>query len=447
MPMIRLASCLGMAEKGRALSARMAAARAVEEIYSAKGSLESVWPPLQSRIADPREQAFAREIVSGTLRWFVRLDFILTQISDRKIADARLRAIVLTGLYQLALMRVADHAAISEAVKTAKKLGRSRASGFVNAVLRRYQRESAVLQERADQSLVTRHAYPEWFCDQVKSDWLDDAEALLAAGNERAPMWLRINRRRVDAAEWRMRAERQTGVSFHKSPVAEWALHPDEPIPVTQLPGFDDGLVSVQDAGAQMAAALVAPQDGNRVLDACAAPGGKTGHLLESADIALTAVDNDATRLGRVSDNLDRLRLQARLVHGDASVPSDWWDGERFDRILLDVPCSASGVVRRHPDIKLLRRHSDLEPLAQRQRAILEACWPLLAPGGRLVYATCSVFELENAEIIAGFLRDHPQARLNMPSADWGRDCNPGRQIMTGEARMDGFYYSCLEHA
>ena len=383
------------------------------------------------------------------MRWAVRLEAILGQLSDRPPRDARVRAILLTGLYQLSRMRVAEHAAISESVQTARVLGRERAAGFVNAVLRRYQRESERLEAHADARPGTRFAYPDWLVEMLREDWPQQWERLLAAGNERAPLWLRVDSARTDLDEYAAELERAAGAAPGRNDYAPDALCPAVPLTVTGLPGFAAGHVVVQDAGAQLAAPLLAIRPGMRVLDACAAPGGKSAHILQMHDVRLTAVDNDALRLQRLHENFERLRLQADVINADAATPAQWWDGEPFDRILLDAPCSATGVIRRHPDIKLLRRAADLPRLCETQRRLLAACWTMLAPRGRLVYATCSVLRRENEAIVTDFLRAHADARP--VSADrclsFGIEAGPGVQILTGEAGMDGFYYSCLERA
>ncbi len=421
----------------------------VSALLSGSGSLDTVWPRYEAHLDDERETAFAREIIWGSLRWAVRLEAILAQLTDRPPRDPLVRALVLTGLYQLGHMRVAEHAAISESVNTVRLLGRERASGFVNAVLRRYQREAGQLEALADETPATRHAYPQWLCKMLQHDWPDDWERLLEAGNERAPMWLRVAGARVDFESYAAALERAAGGAPGRNEYAPDALHPAVPLPVTDLPGFAEGHVVVQDAGAQLAAPLLALQPGLRVLDACAAPGGKSAHILQSQDVQLTAVDSDAGRLERLHENFERLGLEANVVHADAGAPGQWWDGVPFDRILLDAPCSATGVIRRHPDIKLLRRAEDLPHLRESQRRLLAACWSMLAPRGRLVYATCSVLRQENEAVVTDVLRRHADAMPVTARArlTCGIEAGPGVQILTGEAGMDGFYYSCLERA
>ncbi len=429
----------------RKTTARIVAASALAEVIRTGCSLDAALAPLQERLENPRDRALAREIASGTARWYFELKTILDRLVERPVRQSRVRAVLMTGLYQLRHTRIPSHAAISESVETVRRLGQPRAAGLINAVLRRYQRETDACNAAVAASPVAQFATPGWLVESLRKDWPDDSDRLLRAGNERAPMWLRINRRRTDRDSYLSLLAEQADQAGKTSPFCETAVRLEAPLPVDRVPGFSDGLVSVQDAGAQLAAGLLDLEPGMRVLDACAAPGGKTCHILESTDVAVTAVDNDAARLERVQENLSRLGLDAALIAGDAGNPADWWDGRPFDRILLDVPCSATGVMRRHPDIKLLRRAGDVPVLAAQQASLLQAAWPMLAGGGRLVYATCSVLRAENSGVLTTFLDAQPGANARTIAADWGRKDGPGRQILTGEAGMDGFYYSCLE--
>ena len=326
----------------------------------------------------------------------------------------------------------------------AAAIGRKSARGLVNAVLRRYQRERAQADARSMSTDAGRFAHPDWIIGRLRRDWPSDWAAILTANNERPPMWIRVNRQLSDRATWRGLAG---APASRPGPWADDSLCLERPVDVGDLPGFAEGVVSVQDAAAQLAAPLVAPRPGERILDACAAPGGKTGHLLELCpQQELTALDVSPERLQRVRENLRRLQYDARLVAADAGRPDDWWDGRHFDAILLDAPCTASGVIRRHPDIKLLRREEDIDALAARQSTLLDGLWPLLRNGGRLVYCTCSVFAAECGSQIEAFLRRTPDASALTPDClgGWGRPAGPGRQLLPGEAAMDGFYYACL---
>jgi 16S rRNA (cytosine967-C5)-methyltransferase len=354
--------------------------------------------------------------------------------------------LLLLGLYQLGYMEIPPHAAVSETVAvTALLKNKSWARGLVNAILRRFQREKETLNAQLDKDETASSAHPAWLIKLLKEAWPQAWSDIVAANNQRPPMTLRINRRHNSREDYRMTLE-AAGLASEPALHAPDALTLAQPVNVDQLPGFSKGDVSVQDAAAQLAAVLVAPEPGMRVLDACAAPGGKTGHLLEiCSDIELTAIDIEAKRLAGVEQNLTRLRLNAKLLAADAATPSAWWDGKPFDRILLDAPCSASGVIRRHPDIKLLRQADDIGQLVRLQASILEALWPLLKPGGTLIYATCSVLPQENSDQLANFLAKHEDATERALEVPWGQAATVGRQILPGQDGMDGFFYACIE--
>lgn len=432
---------------------RARAARIVSQVADQGRSLDAL---LASDAEGSPERGLTRSLVYGTLRWHVRLTEVLSRLAARPVQEIEpeLRALLLVGLYQLLHTDIAAHAAVAETVEAVRALRQPKAAGFVNAVLRRCQREGGGIAAELDRSPALRTAHPKWFAQMLKQDWPTRYEDILEANNRHPPMWLRANACRVTADEYLERLA-AAGIAAHLSECAPHAIRLESPTDVRNLPGFAEGDISVQDAAAQLAALLVAPQPGHRILDACAAPGGKTCHLLElEPRIAeLVAVDISAERLKRVQENLNRLGLQAVLVEGDAGEPEAWWDGKPFDRILLDVPCSATGVIRRHPDIKLLRRASDIAELARRQAELLRQAWRLLKPGGRLVYASCSALKAENADVIAAFLSDHPSAHDVTAQAmkeQLPQPCKlppypgPGYAIAAGEAQMDGFYYACL---
>jgi 16S rRNA (cytosine967-C5)-methyltransferase len=396
-----------------------------------------------------------QSIAFGTVRWYFELDACLARLLDRPGAqqDPEVRALLLTGLYQLLHAATPEHAAVSETVEAARALGRPRAAGLVNAVLRRFQRERESILESARGQRAARHAHPEWMLDAFSRDWPEHWESIASAGNAEPPMWLRVNARHGTRDAYRARLA-DAGFGAEAAPFAPEALRLAEPMDVHLLPGFAEGDVSVQDVAAQLAPAFLAVAPGMRVLDACAAPGGKACHLLErEPGIAeLVALDVDATRAARIEANLARLRLPARVVVGNAANPAEWWDGRPFERILLDVPCSGTGVIRRHPDIKLLRRAADIPRFASQQTALLHAAWGLLARGGRLVYASCSVFAAENAGVVGAFLEAAPgavdvteSARLLLPGALPWQVARPGCALASGAADADGFYYACLE--
>ncbi len=380
---------------------------------------------------------------------------MLALLLDRPAAalDHEIRALALVGLYQLAHGATPEHAAVSETVEATRALGQPRAAGFVNALLRRFQRERAAITAAAHREPAAAHAHPQWLLDAFEHDWPAQWQSIAAAGNGEPPLWLRVNALRCGRDAYRARLA-AAGMESAACEFAPHALRLAKPVDVASLPGFADGDVSVQDAAAQLATYFLAAQPGMRALDACAAPGGKACHLLELVPglAELVALDIDPARTVRIASNLARLGLVATLVTGDAARPDLWWDGRPFDRILLDVPCSGSGVIRRHPDIKVLRRSDDIPRFATQQRALLDACFALLAPGGRLLYASCSVLRAENAAVIGGFLQAVPlaadvteSARLLLPGAAPVQDAGPGCALPSGAADADGFYYACLE--
>jgi 16S rRNA (cytosine967-C5)-methyltransferase len=388
------------------------------------------------------------------VRWYFELDVCLTLMLDRPDArlDPEIRALALVGLFQLAHGATPAHAAVAETVEATRVLGQGRAAGLVNALLRRFQREGAAIMSRAHERPEARHAHPAWLLDAFARDWPDLWPILAAAGNVEPPMWLRVNRRQASRDEYRARLA-VAGIEAEGCAFAPEALRLSEPVNVGELPGFADGAASVQDAAAQLAPYWLTATSGMRVLDACAAPGGKACHVLElEPGIAeLVALDVDPARCARIVDNLSRLRLDAKVLVGDAANTA-WWDGRPFDRILLDVPCSGTGVIRRHPDIKLLRRPDDIPRFAATQLALLRSVYALLAPRGRLLYVSCSVLRAENAAVVGAFLADQPaaldvteSARLLLPGVAPVQGPGPGCGLPSGAADADGFYYACLE--
>jgi 16S rRNA (cytosine967-C5)-methyltransferase len=393
-----------------------------------------------------------RSLAYGTLRWHFRLVEILRRLADRppEQLPPRLRALLEVGLYQLLSGETAEHAAVAETVNAARELGFARTAGFVNAVLRRFQRERDAVLAAVDADLALRTAHPGWLVAALRREHGERVGAILEANNAHPPMWLRVNRQRWSVADATAALE-AGGWQVHPHALAPDALRIEPPADVRQLPGFDDGRISVQDAAAQLAVELLDPRAGERILDACAAPGGKTCHVLERVDgpCDLTALDVSEARLARVRGSLARLGLAADVRVGDAAEPATWWDGRPYDRILLDVPCSATGVIRRHPDIKLLRRARDIPALARRQGHLLAAAWRLLAPGGTLLYTSCSVLGAENQAVVGAFLAATPDASDVTGSlvAGWLPQSpagGAGYGILPGEAGMDGFYYACL---
>jgi 16S rRNA (cytosine967-C5)-methyltransferase len=400
-------------------------------------TLTSIWA--RQPALTTQQRAAVQDLSYGTLRFYGQLNAALIHLLAKPLKDEALRCLLLVALYQLQYSKAAPYAVVDHAVQTAVRLGKARAKGLVNAVLRNFlRRREQLLQEIAvDETAVYSH--PQWWIDKLKQQYPEFWQAILLANNQHPPMTLRVNCRRSTVEEYLQRLQHQ-GIAAERC--GDVALTLAQPVPVDKLPGFAEGVVSVQDSGAQYAAAFLDLDEGMRVLDACAAPGGKAAHLLELASIDLIALDNDAARLQKVGQNLARLNLRARLQLGDAGQPAAWWDGQPFQRILADVPCSASGVVRRHPDIKWLRRPSDIEQFAEQQAVIMDALWRCLARGGKLLYVTCSLFVEENQHQIEAFLRRHQDAmRLSLPGL-----AAPDLQLLP-DTHHDGFYYALLAKA
>jgi 16S rRNA (cytosine967-C5)-methyltransferase len=399
------------------------------------------------------ERAAVRAIALGTIRWYLRLAPAIAALLERPAAvSAPVRALLTVAAHQVEYSRNAPEATVHAAVDAARILNSTRATGFVNAVLRRFVRERATLFARLDLSPSARTAHPQWLIGKLLASWPAECAGILAANNAHPPMTLRLDAARGSREQY-LDHLASAGIDAVMSQWINSAITLNHPVAVSALPGFAEGWVSVQDAGAQLAPRLLDVQAGMRVLDACAAPGGKTGHLLEQAlaGVTVTAVDIDAARVARIGENLKRLQKQAQLIVADVSKPKSFWDGRPFDRILVDAPCTSSGVIRRHPDIKLLRRPDDIPELAAGQLAILKAASGMLTRGGRLLYCTCSVFPEENENVIGKLLAEEPGMRIAaMPApadlAPGAKSRTAGVQLLPGaEAGTDGFYYACLE--
>ena len=375
---------------------------------------------------EPSQRAAVQDLSYGTLRFYGELNAALGALLHQPITDGRIRHLLLVALYQLQYNSAAQYAVVDHAVRAAATLN-PKVRGLVNAILRNFLRCKPQVQTK------DRYNHPDWWIDELRTQYGEEVStAILEAGNGRPPMTLHVNQRRI-APEGYLVLLSERGIMARQ--IGLDALQLEKPVSVDRLPGFFEGLVSVQDAGAQLAARFLNAERGMRVLDACAAPGGKTAHILELSDVELVALDKDEKRLQRVKENLQRLGLAAKLLAGDAATPAGWWDGRPFDRILADVPCSASGVVRRHPDIKWLRRREDIASFAIQQEEILQSLWNLLSPGGMLLYATCSVFKQENQDVVGRFLARTPQACLmGLPS----------QQLLPND-RHDGFFYALLQ--
>ncbi len=413
---------------------QLEAARVVNSVLQGRNLTQVLAESLRQHSEfSPQQRGALQDLCYGTLRHYGRLAFVLGKLMERPARDEMLRHLLLVALYQLEFSKVGQHVVVDQAVRAGKILNAA-AGGLVNAVLRNFQRQRETLLEAANHDDASRYSYPQWWITAVKKQYGEQAHAILEAGNQHPPMTLRVNAKHTTATEYQTLLASQD-IAAHL--VEPDALILERPIGVERLPKFAEGWVSVQDAGAQYAMRLLDVQDGMRVLDACAAPGGKSAHMLETADIELVALDKDEQRLARVRENLQRLGLTAEVVCGDAALTDAWWDGKFFQRILADVPCSASGVVRRHPDIKWLRRPADIELFAKQQAQILEALWPLLATDGKLLYATCSIFARENQQVIDEFLLHHSGAEQEIIASLQHGQLLPNEQ-------HDGFFYALL---
>ncbi|HFL2185375.1 TPA: 16S rRNA (cytosine(967)-C(5))-methyltransferase RsmB [Pseudomonas putida] len=428
------------------MNPRLAAARALTAVLSGKASLNSSLPAQLDKV-DERDRGLTQDLAFGTARWQPRLDLLAAQLLQKpfKAADADVQALLLVGLYQLFYTRIPAHAAIGETVGCADKLKKPWAKGLLNAVLRRAQREGEELLAGMERDPVVRTAHPRWLQKALKAFWPEQWEAICAANNAHPPMILRVNRRHHSRDAY-LALLAEAGIGASACQYSRDGIVLAEACDVRGLPGFAEGWVSVQDEAAQLSADLLELAPGQRVLDACCAPGGKTCHLLEAeAGLAqMVAIDLEAKRLTRVRENLDRLQLDAELIACDARDTASWWDGKPFQRILLDAPCSATGVIRRHPDIKLTRQADDIPALATLQGELLDALWPTLEVGGMLLYATCSSLPTENTEVVGAFLARTPGARELDLATEAGLRQPHGRQLLAQEGGHDGFYYAKL---
>lgn len=426
---------------------RANAALILSHLLQQQGSLATLLPRAGTQ-NDAGELPLLKELCYGSCRWYFQLEQRLAVLMQKplKAKDNDLHCLLLVGLYQLAHLRLPEYVSINETVNAVTLLKKPWAKGLVNGVLRQFQRQLAdgLPALKTD---AARYSHPQWLIDTLKTAWPTHWQAIVEAGNLHPPMTLRVNQQKMsrDAC---LAALASAGIDARAGTFASSAVYLHKPCPVDQLPGFDEGDMSVQDEASQLLPALLEPQPGQRLLDACAAPGGKTCHLLETqpALAEVVALDIEARRLERLHDNLQRLGLageRVTLVGADATQTDSWWDGRAFERILLDAPCSASGIIRRQPDIKLLRRADDIGRLQALQAELLDSLWPCLAPGGRMVYSTCSILPAENSDQIQSFLARTPDA-LSLPiEAQWGEACAHGRQLLPQDT--DGFYFACLQ--
>ncbi|MEO6801133.1 MAG: 16S rRNA (cytosine(967)-C(5))-methyltransferase RsmB [Rhodanobacter sp.] len=425
--------------------ARALAARGLAEIALRGASLRVVMERAAPTLVDPRDRALLMALLSEGARWWLRFDAAINGLLEKPLRhkDPAVHALLVLGLVQLEVLQLQDYAAVAATVEAVRALKRPQLAGLVNAVLRRWQRERETLLAKLDNTPQTRHAHPDWLARALQRDWPTHADAVMCANNREPPLMLRVNRQRSE----RGKLIEQLHAAGYAAAAHPWlvdAMVLPHSSDVTRMPGFEDGCFAVQDGAAQVAADLADLHDGLRVLDACAAPGGKACHLLERADIDLTALEFEPARAERIRQNLMRLRLNAKIVIADAGTPGSWWKGKLFDRILIDAPCSASGVLRRRPDVRLHRRESDITAMQAQQRRILAALWPLLAPGGRLVYITCSVLRAENEVIVGELLAAQADAQAVAFTLPDGQPAAVGWQILPGDGDLDGMYYAVL---
>lgn len=433
--------------KRQALSPRRAAVQAIDGVRLQGQSLASLIPQLETQVPATQRGVF-KALTFGTVRWLPKLQAQLRPLLQKPLPakEHALEALLLTGIYQLNDMDTPAHRVVNDCVDESQKLGKRWAKGLVNGVLRNYLRQRDEIDAQVSTEPATQEAHPRWMVRQLQQDWPEQWRAVLAANNARAPMSLRVNLRQQTRDAY-LQTLREVGIAGEALVGTTSGVVLDTPCGVDALPGFEQGAVSVQDQAAQMAAHLLDVQVGERVLDACAAPGGKTAHLQEWADgqLDLTALDAEADRLQRAQENLSRLKLAARFQCADAAAVDTWWDGIPFDAILLDAPCSGTGVVRRNPDIKWLRKSADIDTTAELQARILRQLWQTLKPGGRLLYATCSVCQRENSEQIESFLQSEQTASTLAVTLPYGRRAGAGWQVLPGEGQMDGFFYAMLQ--
>lgn len=426
---------------------RLLCAHIINEVQngrSLQASLAARFPSLP----DARDRGFLQSVCYGVCRFYTRLEAILNLLVKKPLRakDSDVYALLLVGLYQLMDTQIPAHASVAETVNAALLLKKPWARGFVNAILREYQRRQIAIDAQINEDSTALFAHPLWWIEAIKKAWPYDWQAILTANNAHPPFALRVNQLHVTREQYLQQLAALNLVA-HAIPETANGIILESAIPVKELPGFSAGVVSVQDGAAGLAAELLQLSQHQTVLDACAAPGGKLTHILEREPklSVCIALDNDRERMQSIKENLARLKLQAECMVADANDVKSWWDGKLFDRILLDAPCSASGVIRRHPDIKLLRRQTDIHKLANTQLALLTSLWTVLKPGGILLYATCSIFPEENEALLARFLATHADAKESMIDEKWGVARAIGRQILPGMHNMDGFYYARLE--
>lgn len=428
------------------MNTRSAAAKLIASILTQRGSLSSLLPTALDKV-DERDRGLLQELCYGVSRWQPKLQCYLTELLDKPLRkkDSDVHALLLIGIYQLSYLRVPDHAAINTTVDASKFLKKPWSKGLINAVLRNFQRQKDQLNLQLKDKPEFQCAHPAWLIKAIKKAWTENNDEIFQANNQHPPFTLRVNKKNISRQDY-LNLLNEKNITAVPTTLSDDGITLDSAIDVNALPLFAAGGISVQDEAPQLCTQLMELEDGLRVLDACCAPGGKTAHIAESqAKLeTIVAVDISEERLTRTAENLQRLQLKAELVQGDASQTDSWWDGEQFDRILIDAPCSATGVIRRNPDIKILRNPDDLAKLVNIQQTILAAMWPLLKPGGFLLYATCSILPKENSEAVEHFIKAHSDASEEAIDSDWGIPQPYGRQLLPLNDGHDGFYYAKL---
>jgi len=430
------------------MQARVVASKILAKVFEEQQSLAALLPIELDMMLDPRERALAQALCFGVIRHYYSLTLILSTLLDKKLKkkDSDIKALILIGLYQLDHMRTPAHAAVSASVESCKELNKTWAKNLVNAVLRRYQREQDKFPELITANESAKHEHPAWLLDRLKDEYPEHWQSIIKENNLLPPMSLRVNTRKTDRDNY-LKKLKTAGIEAQPSNLNQTGIVLSHPVGVEALPDFAEGHVSVQDLAAQLAIPLLQPQAGERILDACSAPGGKLAQLLETSPTLqeVVAIEKEPYRFKKLENTLERLGLSATLIQNDARAVEDWWDKQLFDRILIDAPCSASGVIRRHPDIKYLRTAADVQNITVLQAEILNALWPLLSKDGKLLYITCSVFKAENDEQISAFTNKYNDANSIPIQASWGIATEYGRQILPGDNAMDGFYYAQLQ--
>jgi 16S rRNA (cytosine967-C5)-methyltransferase len=439
---------------------RVVAAIIISKLLNQQGSLASLLPEYRQGFSD-QDQSFIKELTYGCCRWYTQLDALLNKLLKQplKKKDADIKAVILLGFYQLQFLATAEYAAINESVNAAQALKKTWAKKLINGVLRKFQREKETLFYQAQKQALSAH--PRWLEKQINSAWPKQAQEIFQANNQHPPMTLRVNQSKHSREEY-LEKLREEKIEYYPTTFSSVGFYLKTPLPVTQLPLFNEGAVSVQDESPQLCVELLDLQPGLKVLDACSAPGGKTCHIAETEPNLerLVALDVEERRLLKVSENLQRLSLQAETICADAVQTESWWDGQAFDRILLDAPCSATGIIRRQPDIKILRKPEHINELSHLQQQLLEALWPLLTDGGILLYATCSIMPQENTQVVQRFVEKTDDCHHLPIEADWGIQQDYGRQILPGDGQQlsmckqeseikkygcDGFFYARLQ--